>query len=69
MAPMRTMAIGDVQPQEHQVQDQPSSSTMVHSPTQELEHAPQDDGRPRVPRDDDCRPRVSRVPKGLPQDD
>jgi hypothetical protein len=25
-----TMAIGDVRPQEHQVQDQPSSSTMVH---------------------------------------
>jgi hypothetical protein len=28
-AAMRTMAIGDVQPQEQQVQDQPSSSTMV----------------------------------------
>jgi hypothetical protein len=28
-AVMRTMAIGDVQPQEQQVQDQPSSSTMV----------------------------------------
>jgi hypothetical protein len=27
---IRTMAIGDVRPQEHQVQDQPSSSTMVH---------------------------------------
>jgi hypothetical protein len=26
---MRTMAIGDVRPQEQQVQDQPSSSTMV----------------------------------------
>jgi hypothetical protein len=26
---MRTMAIGDVRPQEHQEQDQPSSSTMV----------------------------------------
>jgi hypothetical protein len=29
MAAMRTMAIGDVRPQEHQVWDQPSSSTMV----------------------------------------
>jgi hypothetical protein len=27
---MRTMAIGDVRPQELQKQDQPSSSTMVH---------------------------------------
>jgi hypothetical protein len=27
---IHTMAIGDVRPQEHQVQDQPSSSTMVH---------------------------------------
>jgi hypothetical protein len=27
---IRTMAIGDVRPQEHQEQDQPSSSTMVH---------------------------------------
>jgi hypothetical protein len=26
---IRTMVIGDVRPQEHQVQDQPSSSTMV----------------------------------------
>ena len=29
-AAMRNMAIGDVRPQEQQVQDQPSSSTMVH---------------------------------------
>jgi hypothetical protein len=29
MAAMRTMAIGDVRPQEQQVQDQHSSSTMV----------------------------------------
>jgi hypothetical protein len=29
-AAIRTMAIGDVQPQEQQEQDQPSSSTMVH---------------------------------------
>jgi hypothetical protein len=34
---MRTMAIGDVRPQEQQEQDQPSSSTMVHSPTQDGE--------------------------------
>jgi hypothetical protein len=30
MAAIRTMAIGDVRPQEQQEQDQPSSSTMVH---------------------------------------
>jgi hypothetical protein len=30
-----TMAIGDVRPQEQQEQDQPSSSTMVHPPTQD----------------------------------
>jgi hypothetical protein len=29
---MRTMAIGDVRPQEQQEQDQPSSSTMVQPP-------------------------------------
>jgi hypothetical protein len=34
---MRTMAIGDVRPQEQQEQDQPSSSTMVHPPTQDDE--------------------------------
>jgi hypothetical protein len=33
-AAMRTMAIGDVRPQE---QDQPSSSTLVHPPTQDDE--------------------------------
>jgi hypothetical protein len=34
-AAIRTMAIGDVRPQEQQEQDQPSSSTMVHPPNQE----------------------------------
>jgi hypothetical protein len=29
------MAIGDVRPQEQQEQDQPSSSTLVHPPTQD----------------------------------
>jgi hypothetical protein len=38
---IRTMAIGDVRPKEHQGQDQPSSSTMVHSPTQDDEQVPQ----------------------------
>jgi hypothetical protein len=33
---IRTITIGDVRPQEHQEQDQPSSSTMVHPPTQGL---------------------------------
>jgi hypothetical protein len=36
-ATMRTMAIGDVRPREQQEQDQPSPSTMVHSPTQDDE--------------------------------
>jgi hypothetical protein len=43
-ATMRTMAIGDVRPQEQQEQDQPSSSTLVHPPTQDEEHVPQDEG-------------------------
>jgi hypothetical protein len=29
---IRTMAIGDVRPQEHEEQEQPSSSTTVHPP-------------------------------------
>jgi hypothetical protein len=41
---MRTMAIGDVRPQEQQEQDQPSSSTLVHPPTQDKEQVPQDEG-------------------------
>jgi hypothetical protein len=44
-AAMRTMAIGDVRPQEHQEQDQPSSSTMVHPPTQDGEEVPQEEGQ------------------------
>jgi transposase InsO family protein len=43
-AAMRTMAIGDVRPQESQEKGQPSSSTMVHPPTQDEEHVPQDEG-------------------------
>jgi hypothetical protein len=34
-AAMRTMAIGELRPQEQQEKDQPSSSTMVHPPTQD----------------------------------
>jgi hypothetical protein len=41
---MRTMAIGDVRPQEQQNQDQPFSSTLVHPPTQNEEHVPHDTG-------------------------
>jgi hypothetical protein len=41
---MRTMAIGDVRPQELQEQDQPSSSTVVHPPTQDDEQVPQEEG-------------------------
>jgi hypothetical protein len=44
-AAMRTMAIGYVRPQELQGQDQPSSSTMVHLPTQDDEQVPQEEGR------------------------
>jgi hypothetical protein len=36
-ATIRTMAICDVRPQEQQNQDQPSSSTLVHPPTQDEE--------------------------------
>jgi hypothetical protein len=43
-AAMRTMVIGDVRPQEQQEQDQPCSSTMVHPPTQDSEHVPQEEG-------------------------
>jgi hypothetical protein len=39
------MAIGDVRPQEQQEQDQPSSSTMVHPPTQDGEQVPQEEGQ------------------------
>jgi hypothetical protein len=42
---MRTMAIGDVRPQELQEQDQPSSSTTVHPPTQDDEQIPQKEGQ------------------------
>jgi hypothetical protein len=42
-AAMRTMAIGDVRPQELQEQDQPSSSTVVHPPTQDDVHVPQEE--------------------------
>jgi hypothetical protein len=41
---MRTMAVGYVRPQEQQEQDQPSCSTMVHPPTQDDEHVPQEEG-------------------------
>jgi hypothetical protein len=43
-ASMRTMAIGDVRPQEQQEQDQPSSFTMVHPPTKDDEQVPQEEG-------------------------
>jgi hypothetical protein len=44
MSAMRTMAIGDIRPQEQQEQDQPSSSTLVHPPTQDEEQVAQDEG-------------------------
>jgi hypothetical protein len=42
-AAIRTMAIGDVRPQELQEQDQPSSSTLVHPPTQDDGQVPQEE--------------------------
>jgi hypothetical protein len=42
-AAIHTMAIGDVRPQERQEQDQPSSSTMVHPPTQDDEQVHQEE--------------------------
>ena len=42
---MRMMAMGDVQPQEQQEQDQPSSSTMVHPLTHEDDQILQEEGR------------------------
>jgi hypothetical protein len=44
-AAMRTMAIGDVRPQELQEQDQPFFSIMVHPPTQDDIQVPQDEGQ------------------------
>jgi hypothetical protein len=42
-AAMRTMVIGDVWPQEQNERDQPSSSTMVHPPTQDDEQVHQEE--------------------------
>jgi transposase InsO family protein len=42
---MCTMAIGDVRPQEQHEQDQPSSSTMVHPPTEDDGQVPQEEAR------------------------
>jgi hypothetical protein len=42
---MRTMAIGDVRPQEQQEQDQSSSSTMVYPPTQDDGQVHQEEAR------------------------
>jgi hypothetical protein len=44
-AAMRTMAIGDVRPQESHEEDQLSSSTMVLPPTQDDVQAPQEEGQ------------------------
>jgi hypothetical protein len=44
-AAMRTMAIGDVRLREPQEQDQPSSSTMVHPPTQDGVQVTQEEGQ------------------------
>jgi hypothetical protein len=44
-AAMQTMAIGDVRPKEPQEQDQPSSSMVVHPPTQDDKQVPQEEGQ------------------------
>jgi hypothetical protein len=44
-AATRTMAIGDVRPQELQEQDQPYSSTVVQPPNQDDEQVPQEEGQ------------------------
>jgi hypothetical protein len=44
-AAMHMMVIGDVRPQKQQEQDQPSSSTMVHPPTQDDGQVPQEEER------------------------
>jgi hypothetical protein len=51
---IRTMAIGDVRPQEQKEQDQPSSSTMVHSPTQDDEQVHQEEACDQGGAQDDC---------------
>jgi hypothetical protein len=42
---MRTTVIGDVRPQEPHKEDQPSSTTIVHPPTQDDIHVPQEEGQ------------------------
>jgi hypothetical protein len=44
-AAMRTMTISDMRPHELQEQDQPSSSTLVHPPTQDDGQIPQEEGQ------------------------
>jgi hypothetical protein len=63
-AAMRTMAIGDVRPHEPQEQDQPSSSTLVHPPTQDEEHVPQNEGLDQggAHKEHDKEEEVSQVP-------
>jgi hypothetical protein len=61
---MRTMAIGHVRPQELQEQDQPSSSTMVHPPTQDDVQVPQEEGQVQggAHEEDDKEEEASRAP-------
>jgi hypothetical protein len=63
-AAMRTMAIGDVRPQEPQEQDQPSSSMLVHPPTQDDEHVPKEEGQDQggAHKEHDKEEEASRVP-------
>jgi hypothetical protein len=58
------MVIGDVQPQEPQEQDQPSSSKLVHPPTQDDEQVPQEEGHDQggAHKEHDKEEEASRVP-------
>jgi hypothetical protein len=63
---MQTMAIGNVRPLEQQVQDQPSSSTMVQPPTQDEEEVPQDNGMDKGGAQEQEEKEKEEVPHALP---
>jgi hypothetical protein len=65
-AAMRTMAIGDVRPQEQQEQDQPFSSTMVEPPTQDEEQVPQDEVMDQGGAHEEKDKEEEEVPQALP---
>jgi hypothetical protein len=62
---IRTMAIGDVRPQEQQEQDQPSSSTMVQPPTRDEDQVPQEEGMSQGGTEEE-KDKEEKVPQTLP---